>query len=469
MKPAAPHDPPPHWTEALRRGLRDRATAVLFALGLGTGVPLGWAWYNLPTWSGHRASAPGFVMNIDAFLDLLTGMSSIYLLGLLLAPFLDRWPAPLFRRLGRRRSWMAATLAFALVLTLVFTALAATLSPDAAAPVMAVYGLIAFAAAAILVVAVHAYRIELRPGRDQAIAFGALYLGAWIGKFAALFAGAGAALSLPYAASCALLLALALWAVIRHAEPVDEIIAPQAFAHVPAGIPTVLVPLEAAARTLVRPWGAFFERHRGASAFLLIAIACSAVAGSVASYLARQGYLFETEMAGNRDAIARIQDGMRWVGYLGYPAAIAGFATAVVVALSHSPTRAFCFLQKAFGAFFILFTLCYLASGATPTTAAILALALTALDPLATIIVGVVLARLTVRPHTAGQIMILLFFAYTFSLPAWIYARFAGEIGIPGIVILGIVFALAAFLFMQAASRVAPRRRPAAQRAQPSS
>ncbi len=461
--PAAPHDPPSHRTDSLGRGLRDRATWVLFAVGLGTGVPLGWAWYNLPYWSGYRVGPPNFVGEIDAFLVLLTGTSSIYLLGLILSPLLDRWPAPFLGRLGRRRSWLAATLAAALILTLIFTALGATLAPEAAAPVLAVYGTVAFVIATFLFVAVQAFRIELAPGRAQAIAFGALYLGAWIGKFAGWFAGEGAALSLPYAALCAVLLALALWAVLRHDEPRDVPVFDEAFGRVPPGVPTVLVPLEAVARALVRPWGAFFERHGPAGALLLIAIACSALAGSVVSYLAKQGYLYETEMAGDREAIARIQDGMRWVLYFGYPAVIAGFAAAVALALTNSPARAFGLLQKAYGAFFILFVICYLASGASPATFAILALALATLDPIETIILGVVLARLTARPHTATQIMILLLFAYTFALPAWIYARLAGAIGIPGIVILGFVFALAAFLCMQAASRMAPHRRPATQ------
>jgi hypothetical protein len=67
-----------------------------------------------------------------AYLASFTAFSMIYLAALVVAPWLDRWPAPFFRRLGHRRSWVASSLAAALLLTVIFVAIMALLPMDTA-------------------------------------------------------------------------------------------------------------------------------------------------------------------------------------------------------------------------------------------------------------------------------------------------------------------------------------------------
>src|SRR5688572_25671163 len=128
-----------------------RNTALFFALGFGAGIPATWGWITL----FPRIDIP---LGRTPFLVLMS-FGIVSLVQLAAAPFLDRSPAPLFRRLGHRRSWAAAAAAAAFVLIALHVAVALA-SAAAQIHFEAISGVLVFPVAALLWIAIDALRIE---------------------------------------------------------------------------------------------------------------------------------------------------------------------------------------------------------------------------------------------------------------------------------------------------------------------
>ncbi len=191
--------------------LRDRRFAVLLALGFSAGVPLPLTAFTLRQWfseSGVSLAAIG--------LTALIGLA--YAFKFLWSPLLDHLAPPFFRRLGRRRGWLATIqpmLALA-ILSMGFT------NPATAAEVtVAIAVLVAFLSASQDIV-VDAYRIEVLEERAQGYGL-ACYI--WGYRGALLAANAGALTVAEFAgwswafAYCAALVGIGFLAVLLGPEP----------------------------------------------------------------------------------------------------------------------------------------------------------------------------------------------------------------------------------------------------------
>ncbi|MBB5691409.1 AmpG family muropeptide MFS transporter [Roseomonas alkaliterrae] len=190
---------------------RDRRFLVLLALGFSAGVPLPLTAFTLRQWfaeSGVSLAAIG--------LTALIGLA--YSLKFLWAPVLDHAAAPLFRRWGRRRGWLASiqpALALA-ILALGLTDPAA----DATLTVMVAVA-VAFLSASQDIV-VDAYRIEALAEREQGYGL-ACYV--WGYRGALLAAGGGALAMAEFGgwsfafAMCAAMIGVGFAATIAAPEP----------------------------------------------------------------------------------------------------------------------------------------------------------------------------------------------------------------------------------------------------------
>jgi PAT family beta-lactamase induction signal transducer AmpG len=191
--------------------LRDRRFLVMLALGFSAGLPLPLTGFTLRQWmseSGISLAAIG--------LTALIGLA--YAFKFLWSPVLDHAAPPLFRRLGRRRGWLATIqpLLMAAILGLGFT------TPATAAEVtVAVAVLVAFLSASQDIV-VDAYRIEVLEERQQGYGL-ACYI--WGYRGALLAANAGALTVAEFAgwaaafAMCAALVGVGFLAVLLAPEP----------------------------------------------------------------------------------------------------------------------------------------------------------------------------------------------------------------------------------------------------------
>lgn len=198
-----PDSAPPRW--------RDRRFLVLLALGFSAGVPLPLTAFTLRQWmaeSGISLTAIG--------LTALIGLA--YSLKFLWAPVLDHAAAPLFRRLGRRRGWLAA-IQPPLALAILGLGLTNPMTDPTLTVAMAVA--VAFLSASQDIV-VDAYRIEALEERDQGYGL-ACYV--W-GYRAALLASGGGALAMAELggwsfafAMCAAMIGVGFAAVLAAPEP----------------------------------------------------------------------------------------------------------------------------------------------------------------------------------------------------------------------------------------------------------
>jgi PAT family beta-lactamase induction signal transducer AmpG len=191
--------------------LRDRRFLVMLALGFAAGIPLPLTGFTLRQWfseSGVSLAAIG--------LTALIGLA--YAFKFLWSPVLDHAAPPLFRRLGRRRGWLATIqpLLMAAILALGFT------DPAGAAQVtVAVAVLVAFLSASQDIV-VDAWRIEALEERQQGHGL-ACYI--WGYRGALLAANAGALTVAEFAgwpaafAFCAALVGLGFVATLLAPEP----------------------------------------------------------------------------------------------------------------------------------------------------------------------------------------------------------------------------------------------------------
>lgn len=423
---------PPPRSAAPAAALADRNSWLLAALGLGTGLPFGAAWYSL--------FRPVDTSIEQVLLLFLTSFGVVGLIELLAAPFLDRRKAPVFRALGHRRSWVAGALATALALTAV-QVVAAMASPGLGAGFGTVFGVLVVPVMAILWIALDALRIELRPGRAQAAAFFAQYAGALAGAaVAGQIGGAGAAS--PLGPLSVVLLAIGLGAALLIAEPAQQ--------------PGAAAPAAGAFATLTRPWADFFARHGRSAKWLLAAIACYALGASVADYLGRNGYIADLVTA-DRSGADDIGAARQAMSSLELAFSLLGALAGAIVAGRFAPARAFAWLQYAVIALIALFVACRTALGFTPITVALLFALRTLVFAFGAVIYAVVAARLTARPHTAGQFALLGLFVALFWISDAGMNRLAPRAGSLPLALAAIGSICVAVLLMRMAARAARR------------
>jgi MFS transporter, PAT family, beta-lactamase induction signal transducer AmpG len=154
------------------------AAFTMLLFGFASGLPFLLVGYTLSIWMREAQYALGAI-------GLISYATLFYVFKFLWAPLLDRWHLPLFRRLGRRRSWL---LAAQLVLAAALASIA-VLGPQSALPVFV--GLVALAAfaGATQDTVVDAYRIEIAPIESQGALAATYTLGY---RIALLTSGAGA-------------------------------------------------------------------------------------------------------------------------------------------------------------------------------------------------------------------------------------------------------------------------------------
>jgi hypothetical protein len=413
--------------------LADRNAWLLGLLGLATGLPTGFTWYNL---------FPALDVDIETAVFLsLTALGVIGLLQIIAGPFLDRYKAPFFRTLGHRRAWLASSLAAAMALTATY-AVAAALAPWSAAALGGLLGIAAVPVMALLWLSLDALRIELRPGRAQAAAFGAQFIGALAAGLISALMAAGTIHS-PMAFVCIVLLAVGLGAVLV----IDE---PAPLDGSPAPAPGLLA-------TLARPWSAFLMRHGASAKFVLAAIAFYALGASIADYLGQQGYVVDIIGSGGIEGAEELAAARRAFTSLELAFMLMGAAAGTLVAGRFAPPRAFAVLQYAVLALTLAFAFCKLALGFTALTVAGLFAARTILFAFGVVIFAVVAARLTARPYTAGQFALLGVFVTLFWLSHAGLNRFAPALGGLTVSAIAAVAAVLAMACMRLAARVARR------------
>ncbi len=419
--------------------LGERNIWLLFALGFGSGIPFFAYWLDV---------FPRVDLAVDAALLLVVISFGIGgWIGLVAAPFLDRYRAPLFASLGHRRSWVALTLSAALVLFALHigTALA---SEGATLRFAAISGVPALLIWAFLWISIDALRIELFRGRAQAVAAAAQYLGA-LGAWVVAARLTEDKITLMSAVGFALLLALALGTVLLIREGATFSVEGQSASSTFLG-------------TLVRPWLAFFGRHGRASAFLLVAIACYALAASAADSLGKRGYIIDILRASNVD----IDPDAGSLPAAGSTQEIAfsaiGALAGLLIAFRLSPQRAFFVMLCAVVGLVGFFALCKAVLGFTVFTVAGLYLLRTMISAASYVIYATVAARLTARPDTAGQYAVLALFGGVFWLSDIGVGRLGSLVGTSALSAAAAIAGLAAIVLMRLAARMA---RPAIDRA----
>jgi hypothetical protein len=440
----APSGAPAAPRETLDEALRDRGIWLLFALGFATGAPATWGWYELVAWPGYT--------RIEWWIWLpLTQLGVVSIAAFIVAPFLDLRPALFFRKLGHRRSWVATWLSGALVLMLSVAAVGALLSHRVALGTAAIQGIIAMPVVAALWIAIDALRIEIRPGRGQAYAVTAQYVGALLASaIVSRFGGDGGESALKVAA-LTLFLAAGLAAVLLlrsgHDAPGVEAAAASRWAN-----------LQYIGGILAGPWAGFFARHGRASGLLLAAVALYALGGGVAEHLGKNGHLYDILDPARPDADSdRHTQASQFVTPFELVISLLGAVTAMVAARRLAPAKAFALLQYATIALIGCFLACKLVFGFTVIAVGLLYAARTLFIAFAIITYAVVAARLTARPHTAGQYAMLGLFVSLFWLSEtglnWI-GPILGSYAAAG---AGVAASFGAIVCMRIASRVQPR------------
>lgn len=411
--------------------VRDRSTALLFVLGLATGIPAGWGWYGFVYWNGYAKIE-------QALWLVMTALGLIGLIALIAAPFLDRFPAPLFRRLGHRRSWVTLAMCCAFGLNAIST-VAEFITTGFATILALLAGIVALPVMALLWISLDALRIELRPGRAQAVALAAQYLGALTS--AAIVAHLlGEPRNWPVSAIVfAPLLALGIIASFSIAEPAPGAMAARDRAPGVLGL-------------LIEPCSAFRGRFGSAGMLLLASIAFYALGASLADYLGKLGYVVDVigpvRPVGDASAATKLPMALLEV----VVAAIGGLG-GMLIAFRLAPARAFMVLQYLLFAFVISFLVCRLFLGFDVLTVALLFAVRTLLFAAGLVIYGVVTARLTARPHTASQFALFAVLAALFWISEAGLYRLAPTLGSYAVSVAALIAALFAIDFMYLARR----------------
>ena len=413
--------------------LLERKIWLFFALGLGTGFPVATYWMNV---------FPRVDVEIDnALLLALTSFGIGGWLGLFAAPFLDRYSVPLFASLGHRRSWVAVTLAIGLAVFTLYL-LTALVSERATARFAVISGIPALLVWGLLWISVDALRIDLYRGRAQAAAYTAQVFGslaAWtIGTLPVRDWH-----SLAPAILGAALFMVGLGAVFLIKEP-PSVSADEAR---PPSLPAALA----------QPWSAFFARHGRASGFLLAAIACYALAACAADFLGSKGYGVDVLRSSHVDfdQVSAVSRAYGAVGAQEITLTAIGAVAGLLIAFGLSPVRAFSVLVYANLALLALFALCKVWTGLTALNVAGLFALRTLIYGASFVIYTTVAARLTARPHTAGQYAMLALFVGLFWIGEDGFTFLASRIGTFATAAGAAIAGLAAIVLIRSAARVA--------------
>lgn len=184
---------------------------TLCVLGFGCGLPFLLVGFTLSTWLRREGIELGVI-------GLVSYAGLFYTFKFLWAPLLDRYRAPLFSRLGRRRGWLLLS---QLVLALSLAAMALA-GPTMSLPLfVALLALAAFAGSTQDTL-VDAYRIEIAPLSAQAALAATYTLGYRIAVYAsgagALYVAAFAGWTAAYLAMAGLMLLPALTTLLAR-EP----------------------------------------------------------------------------------------------------------------------------------------------------------------------------------------------------------------------------------------------------------
>ncbi|MDT8450293.1 MAG: MFS transporter permease [Wenzhouxiangellaceae bacterium] len=142
---------------ALIAAWRDRRLAVIFLLGMASGYPWVLVGSAMSAWLAELGISRSAI-------GLIGGVTVMYAINFLWAPFLDRFQPIWLRRLGRRRGWIVAMQIGLFAATL---ALSRTQPGEMLLGTGMILLVIAFLSAT-QDVAIDAYRVELIPRSDQA-------------------------------------------------------------------------------------------------------------------------------------------------------------------------------------------------------------------------------------------------------------------------------------------------------------
>lgn len=166
----------PRWRAAVA-AFGKPAAATLFFLGFGSGLPFLLVGYSVSTWLRDEGTELRYI-------GLISYAALFYTLKFLWAPLLDRLPAPLVGRLGRRRGWLLLS---QLLVAGAVAAMALTGPQAGLSLFVCLIGLAALAGATQDTV-VDAYRIEIAPVELQGALAATYTLGY---RMALLASGAG--------------------------------------------------------------------------------------------------------------------------------------------------------------------------------------------------------------------------------------------------------------------------------------
>jgi hypothetical protein len=292
-------------------------------------------------------------------------------------------------------------------------------------------------------IALDALRINLFRGRAQAVAAAAAYLGG----LSSLFALSRLAIpgdTIASAATYAALLGIGIAAVLLLREP-----PPAAEGNAAHSVP------------YLGAWRSFVARNGTAGLLLLAAIACYALAASVAEFLGQQGYLIDLLRTNFRDYDASTGDADRVLNTQEITFTAIGVVAGMLIAFTMSPPRALTTTILSILALLVFFVLCKIALGFTVYTVAGLFVLRTLIWSGAYVVYLTIAARLTAPPHTASHIAIITVFGSVFWISEHGLKALAMPYGTYAIGAGGVVAALAALILIRIAARVARPAVPA--------
>ena len=209
--------------EQVKNGLavyRDRRFAVIFGLGVASGLPSSLVFATLSIWLREEGLS-------RTAIGLFGAVATPYAINFLWAPILDHARLPVLGRLGRRRSWIVAVQAL-LCLAIAAMALA---EPSAQIAMLAVAAFAVAVLSATQDVAIDAYRIEiLEPetyGAGAAVAVLGWHFGAFASGAGALYVAHVVSWQAAYLGA-GILLALLMAVPLLAPEPGSDGVAPRA-------------------------------------------------------------------------------------------------------------------------------------------------------------------------------------------------------------------------------------------------
>jgi hypothetical protein len=247
---------------------------------------------------------------------------------------------------------------------------------------------------------------------------------------------------------CGGLLVLGLGAVLLMREPEATVAAPAATK-------------TSSQISFARPWTTFFARNGRSSSYFLAAIACYALAGSIAEYLGRHGYTVDLLRTNLRDYDAAVGDALSLVGTQTTTLTAAGILAGMLIAFSTRPARAFRIMMISIATLVASFVACKVALGFTVYTLPMLFVLRTLIWSGAFIIFISVAAQLTARPNTAGHVAIISVFSGAFWISDEGLTALAEPFGTSWLAAIAAVAAMVALFLMRIAARVARPAVPA--------